>query len=352
MTEASRGDGNTGEGGRAEPAGEDARLLVAATRRFIGAMIGPSCGVHESAKSGAVRVGVAGWMVALALVACGGDDVGGLTDSGSSSGTGSSTGGSSESSESTSLPTTSGASEGVTTTSGETTTTTSGPTTGDGSSTTEGVETTDTTVGPGACGDGVLDAREQCDGAELGGQTCETQGFGGGALGCTAACALDTQGCATCGNDMVEAGEDCDDGNTAAGDGCDAACKTEAQACEPDGVYTVQGPAIGYTCCIGLVTVNINAFTLSADGATIASNPSNPVPMLGAATTCPDGAFANKGEIQGGCTESYEVSGSFTDADTWTGEYKLTFTGDQCSCFNGMVGTPCVNQVFPVTAKR
>jgi len=30
-----------------------------------------------------------------------------------------------------------------------------------------------------------------------------------------------------CGNLAVEAGEECDDGNTTAGDGCDAACKSE-----------------------------------------------------------------------------------------------------------------------------
>lgn len=46
-----------------------------------------------------------------------------------------------------------------------------------------------------ACGDGLLDPGEDCDGAELGGADCTDQGFDGGALACTDACAFDTAGC-------------------------------------------------------------------------------------------------------------------------------------------------------------
>jgi fibro-slime domain-containing protein len=46
---------------------------------------------------------------------------------------------------------------------------------------------------------------------------------------CTAGTAGTTQACSTvCGNGNVEAGEDCDDGNTVSGDGCSSTCKTEA----------------------------------------------------------------------------------------------------------------------------
>ena len=38
----------------------------------------------------------------------------------------------------------------------------------------------------------------------------------------------DMMGGAVCGNSMIEAGEQCDDGNAAAGDGCSATCQTEA----------------------------------------------------------------------------------------------------------------------------
>lgn len=300
--------------------------------------------------------GVAGWIVVLMLVACGDDGVGGVSVSGSSSGT--STGSADSTGVTSGVPTTGADTSGgmTTTTVDPPTTTTSTSETSTGADTTTGdstttPETTESSSGaPVLCGNAAIDDGEACDGDELGGATCESEGFSGGELGCLGDCSFDTQGCTLCGNGVLEPGEGCDDGDTAPGDGCDAAC--EVEACDPDGVYAVQGPAIAYTCCLGLVTVNINAFTLANDGAQINSSPSNPAAMAGAATTCPDGDFAAQAMIAGGCTETYAVSGSFTDANTWTGEYTLTFTGEQCSCFNGMVGTPCINQVFPVTAKR
>ena len=206
---------------------------------------------------------------------------------------------------------------------------------------------------PALCGDGfVHQGVEECDGADLGGQTCAALGFDGGDLACAPGCLLDTAACAACGDGQLDPGEACDDGNTAPGDGCDAECQEEAQACDPDGTYAIQGAPIAYTCCLGLVTVNITSFILSGDGAAIASSPSNPVPMTGPATTCPAGALSNSGQIAGGCTETFKVAGAFQDANTWAGTYAIEFQGEDCSCFGGMLGTPCVNQSFPVTAKR
>jgi hypothetical protein len=51
---------------------------------------------------------------------------------------------------------------------------------------------------PGRCGDGVADlgCGEACDGADLGGASCTSQGFaGGGTLVCTATCTLYTGFC-------------------------------------------------------------------------------------------------------------------------------------------------------------
>jgi hypothetical protein len=61
-----------------------------------------------------------------------------------------------------------------------------------------------------ACGNGVLDPTEECEGADHDGETCMSQGFAGGTLGCTAGCGFDTSGCVTCGNGVVDAGEGCD----------------------------------------------------------------------------------------------------------------------------------------------
>lgn len=64
--------------------------------------------------------------------------------------------------------------------------------------------------GDGACGDGVIHANEQCDGANLAGQDCASAGFATGALRCASDCTLELSDCATCGNGAIEATEACD----------------------------------------------------------------------------------------------------------------------------------------------
>ncbi|MEM6531935.1 MAG: hypothetical protein AAF654_04895 [Myxococcota bacterium] len=70
-----------------------------------------------------------------------------------------------------------------------------------------------------SCGDGVRSGGEFCDGADLGGATCETQGFltGVGILDCREDCAgFDTSDCVRadlCGNGVREGGESCDGGD-------------------------------------------------------------------------------------------------------------------------------------------
>ncbi|NUP12798.1 MAG: hypothetical protein HOW73_42715 [Polyangiaceae bacterium] len=64
------------------------------------------------------------------------------------------------------------------------------------------------------CGDGLVNGTEDCDGAALGGATCLSEGFAGGSLACNASCGFNTAGCvaAGCGNAILEFGEDCDGG--------------------------------------------------------------------------------------------------------------------------------------------
>ncbi|MCZ7686684.1 MAG: DUF4215 domain-containing protein [Sandaracinaceae bacterium] len=159
------------------------------------------------------------------------------------------------------------------------------------------------------CGNGAIDAGEQCDGTNLNGASCASLGFTAGTLSCGASCLYNTNSCTLCGNGTPEAGEECDDGNTANGDGCSSTCRTEATTCDPDGTYTITGGPVSYTCCLGLVSVNVSSFTFSSDGASIISSPSNPVAMTGAATMCPSSSFNNSGTVPGGCTEGYRVRG-------------------------------------------
>jgi hypothetical protein len=67
------------------------------------------------------------------------------------------------------------------------------------------------------CGDGVVDAGESCDGADLGGMDCSQLGFSGGQLACTVACAFDTSGCT---QGCLDPGEPCFGPTDCCGSGC------------------------------------------------------------------------------------------------------------------------------------
>jgi len=79
---------------------------------------------------------------------------------------------------------------------------------------------------PPACGDGHLDAGEQCDDGNA------TNGDG-----CSAMCRTEPPPPPppSCGDDHLDAGEQCDDGNTTNGDGCSATCMLEHEPFCGDG---------------------------------------------------------------------------------------------------------------------
>ncbi len=108
---------------------------------------------------------------------------------------------------------------------------------GDGCSTTCQVEdgwvcTGDPSQCEAVCGNNNLDAGEECDSALLDSETCSTMpgDFTGGTLACSAWCTFDIGGCisAGCGNEIIDSGEMCDDGNLTTDDGCTANCQVEA----------------------------------------------------------------------------------------------------------------------------
>lgn len=104
------------------------------------------------------------------------------------------------------------------------------------------------------CGDGCLDFGEQCDDGDTGNddgcnadcqeepcfdcQTVQPSNINGFCSGPSTCQAVSAPECSHCGNEEVEAGEDCDDGNTANGDCCSANCKfdTAGASCS-DGVF-------------------------------------------------------------------------------------------------------------------
>jgi hypothetical protein len=123
--------------------------------------------------------------------------------------------------------------------------------------------------------------------------------------------------------------------------------------CDPDGSWPLVGPPVQFSCCLGLVNINISEFDFAADGATVTSSPSSPVPLLGSAATCPAGNFTNTGSLPGGCTETYSLDGSFTGPDSWSGMYTMEFVGPDCAtCTILDPLNPCVDQAIPVSATR
>ena len=66
-------------------------------------------------------------------------------------------------------------------------------------------------VGP-QCGNGVVETGEACDGSDLGGATCGSEGFYCGSLSCNVDCTLDTSSCVvgSCGDSSIQCSEDCD----------------------------------------------------------------------------------------------------------------------------------------------
>ncbi len=94
-----------------------------------------------------------------------------------------------------------------------------------------------------SCGDRVVDAKEECDdGARADGDGCDGS--------CTVeegwTCTGEPSECVKCGNGTLEAGEDCDDGNNDKGDGCSAECKIEG-SCETPLPITLAAGASGLT---------------------------------------------------------------------------------------------------------
>jgi hypothetical protein len=145
-----------------------------------------------------------------------------------------------------------------------TSTTSVGPTTIDPDTTGTTTMMEDTTItgeststGPGAeCGNGMVEGDEDCDGTDLGDADCESEGFDGGRLACDDGCVFDTSACTinepVCGNDMIEDPEPCDGTELGGADcmsegfsGGTLACAKDCSALDTSGCTSA-----GSNCCI------------------------------------------------------------------------------------------------------
>jgi len=162
------------------------------------------------------------------------------------------------------------------------------------------------------CGNGVIEAEEQCDGANLNEQTCVTKGFDGGTLTCTADCKFDTSGCtdapADCGNGVVDVGEQCDGANlneqtceTQGFDGgtlsCTAICQFDTTGCTKIGPDCGNGEIDGDEQCDGTNLNEQSCETQGFDGGTLGCTATCQFDTTGCTKIGPD---CGNGEIDEG----------------------------------------------------
>jgi len=92
------------------------------------------------------------------------------------------------------------------------------------------------------CGDGARNGPEECDGSDVGGETCEDHDFVGGALTCTVDCQVSTDSCLGCDGDeegMYGTPEDAECGGMTRTEGsatytvCTPPCETSDDCADP-----------------------------------------------------------------------------------------------------------------------
>ncbi|MBC8071514.1 MAG: hypothetical protein IAG13_24515 [Deltaproteobacteria bacterium] len=92
------------------------------------------------------------------------------------------------------------------------------------------------------CGDDLIQGNETCEGENLEGASCETVGLISGTLACDPdSCEFDTAACLTCGNDVIDAKEQCDGEDLGTLDCTDFAFAGGVLACTSDCTYTTDG---------------------------------------------------------------------------------------------------------------
>ncbi len=201
------------------------------------------------------------------------------------------------------------------------------------------------------CGNGVVNPGESCDGADLDGATCESEGQGPGTLACSNDCSFDVSGCdvTTCGNDLAEEGEGCDGtdlrdmtceslGFSAGAVTCDSGCSYDVSGCcndfcDTDGAASCADDTL-HVCTLeasGCLALEVTDCTAVAD----VCDDSGETAMCVCVDRCPaEGAAHCTGDVAETC-----VVGGDGCLD-WVPTTDCSLTGQTCAI--GPQGSTCV----------
>ncbi len=99
------------------------------------------------------------------------------------------------------------------------------------------------------CGNDLREGAEICDGTDLAGETCVSQGFDSGELACLSDCSgFDTSGCGTCGDGVRNGDEECDGTDLGMMNMCvDLGCRSAGTVtCNADCTFNMSGCLSGH----------------------------------------------------------------------------------------------------------
>lgn len=133
-----------------------------------------------------------------------------------------------------------------------------------------------------SCGNGIQEGPEVCDGGDLAGATCVSEGFDSGQLSCAIDClSFELAGCGTCGNVIVDGDEACDDialfGQTCESQGFDSGdllCAADCLGFDTTGCGICGNGVIdGAESCDGMMLGGETCLSLGLDDGDLACNP-------------------------------------------------------------------------------
>lgn len=197
-----------------------------------------------------------------------------------------------------------------------------------------------------SCGDGRVTGEELCDGENLAGESCASNGYTGGSMACSVACdGFVFDDCTTCGDGSVEGVEACD----CAGGTCTPTGLAD-QSCQDQGF---DGGSLG---CTDICTLELSGCESFSCGDGIVNGP-DACDCGGdtctadelAGTACTDLQRPNGDPFTGGtlgCRDGEGESCTFDDSGcTWCGDGAVNGTSESCDGAD-LAGQSCTSRGF------